>query len=290
MKFIDWKNNFLSKNLRNELKGAPLYAYKVTSEEFLDLNACIKENIKKYLEYFDTNLIFVSSSEFPQLFVLYAAIWWQREYDGSGMAWEPIFKSIGLNSSDLNSNTRSEFIKSGFHQWNLKLNNDIGNLKFIGNIASQGGLPLKLIAAGHGNLNRLLNRVLKDVVSLAFPDHQSVHSIIESHKNELPRSYRQKEIFSLLAEIIITFLKLKVDAKLDSANNAIEKLNQFEAHWRDRFPLPMDDENAKGVLERFIKDGIKIKAEKAKFNLRALLKIEFYSKPEKYSHRNLNLP
>lgn len=267
MKFIDWKNNFLSKNSRNELKGAPLYAYKVTSEEFLDLNACIKENIKKYLEYFDTNHIFVSSTEFPQLFVLYAAIWWQREYDGSGMAWEPIFKSIGLNSSDLNSNTRSEFIKSGFHQWNLKLNNDIGNLKFIGNIASQGGLPLKLIATGHGNLNRLLNRVLKDVVNLAFPDYQSVNGIIESHKNELPRSYRQKEIFSLLAEIIITFLRLKTDAKLDSATNAIEKLNQYESQWRERFPLPMDDENAKGVLERFIKDGIKIKAEKAKFNL-----------------------
>lgn len=267
MKFIDWKNNFLSKNLRNELIGAPLYAYKVTSDEFLELKVCIKDNIKKYLEYFDTNLIFVSSSEFPQLFVLYAAIWWQREYDGSGMAWEPIFKSIGLNSSDLNSNTRSSFIKSGFQQWNLKLNNDIGNLKFIGNIASQGGLPLKLIAAGHGNLNRLLNRVLKDVVSLAFPDHQSVNGIIESHKNELPRSYRQKEIFSLLAEIIITFLRLKADAKLESASNAIEMLNQFEVNWRDRFPLPMDDENAKGVLERFIKDGIKIKAEKAKFNL-----------------------
>ena len=267
MNLSQWKKNFLEKNSRSDIQGAPLYAYKVSSEEFLDLKVCLSENIDLYLKHYDINYIFQISKDFPQLFVLYAAIWWQREYDGSGMAWEPIFNSVGINSSKLNSNIRSEAIETGFRLWSLKLNNDIGNLKFIGNIASQGGLPLKLIAAGHGNLNRLLNRVLKDVVGLAFPDHQSVNGIIESHKNELPRSYRQKEIFSLLAEIIITFLKLKADAKLDSSSNAIEKLNQFEAKWRDRFPLPMDDENAKGVLERFIRDGIKIKAEKAKFNL-----------------------
>lgn len=267
MNLSQWKINFLAKNSRSDIQGAPLYSYKVSSEEFLDLKVCLSENIDLYLKHYDINYVFHISKDFPQLFVLYAAIWWQREYDGSGMAWEPIFNSVGINSSELNSNIRSGAIEKGFQLWSLKLNKDIGNLKFIGNIASQGGLPLKLIATGHGNLNRLLNRVLKDVVSLAFPDHQSVNGIIESHKNELPRSYRQKEIFSLLAEIIITFLRLKADAKLDSASNAIERLNQFEVNWRDRFPLPMDDENAKGVLERFIKDGIKIKAEKAKFNL-----------------------
>lgn len=267
MNLSQWKINFLAKNSRSDIQGAPLYAYKVSSEEFLDLKECLSENIDLYLKHYDINYVFHISKDFPQLFVLYAAIWWQREYDGSGMAWEPIFNSVGINSSELNSNIRSGAIEKGFQLWGLKLNKDIGNLKFIGNIASQGGLPLKLIATGHGNLNRLLNRVLKDVVSLAFPDHQSVNGIIESHKNELPRSYRQKEIFSLLAEIIITFLRLKADAKLESASNAIERLNQFEVNWRDRFPLPMDDENAKGVLERFIKDGIKIKAEKAKFSL-----------------------
>ncbi|MDP1765568.1 MAG: STY4851/ECs_5259 family protein [Methylotenera sp.] len=267
MNLSQWKINFLAKNSRSDIQGAPLYAYKVSSEEFLDLKVCLSENINLYLKHYDINYVFHISKDFPQLFVLYAAIWWQREYDGSGMAWEPIFNSVGINSSELNSNIRSGAIEKGFQLWSLKLNKDIGNLKFIGNIASQGGLPLKLIATGHGNLNRLLNRVLKDVVSLAFPDHQSVNGIIESHKNELPRSYRQKEIFSLLAEIIITFLRLKADAKLESSSNAIEKLNQFEVNWRDRFPLPMDDENAKGVLERFIQDGIKIKAEKAKFSL-----------------------
>lgn len=267
MNLSQWKKNFLEKNSRSELSGAPMYAYKVTSDEFLDLKACLVENVSIYTDHYDINDIFKKSSDFPQLFILYAAIWWQREYDGSGMEWKPIFNSIGIKSSELNSNTRSEAIEKGFQLWNLNLNNDIGNLKFIGNIASQGGLPLKLIAAGHGNLNRLLNRVLKDVVNLAFPDYQSVNGIIESHKNELPRSYRQKEIFSLLAEIIITFLRLKTDAKLDSASNAIEKLNQYESQWRERFPLPMDDDNAKGVLERFIQDGIKIKAEKAKFSL-----------------------
>jgi hypothetical protein len=267
MNLLQWKNDFLSKNSRNDLLGAPLYAYKVTSKEFSELRECLQTNIWEYLSVYDINEICKKSAEFPRLFVLYAAIWWQREYDGTGMSWEPILFSIGLDSSSLDSNVRSDTIKKGFRQWELKLNTDIGNLKFIGNIASQGGLPLKLIATGHGNLNRLLNRVLKDVVSLAFPDHQSVNGIIESHKLDLPRSYRQKEIFSLLAEIIITFLRLKEDAKLETATNAIDRLNQFESNWRDRFPLPMDDENAKGVLERFIQDGIKIKAEKAKFSL-----------------------
>lgn len=167
----------------------------------------------------------------------------------------------------LNSNTRSEAIEKGFKSWGLTLNNDIGNLKFIGNIASQGGLPLKLIAAGHGNLNRLLNRVLKDVINLAFHDQSGVQDIIESHKNELPKSYRQKEVFSLLANVIITFINLKNEANLNTSTNAIDKLDQYNSNWRERFPLPMDDENARGVLERFIRDGLKVKAEKQKFTL-----------------------
>ena len=281
MKFVEWRESFLSKKNRLKLRGelfdgAPLYRYKMSALEFVELKDCLKTNLKSYLSVYDIEDISNRSAEFAPLFVLYAANWWQREYDGTGMNWEPIFTSIGVNYDTLPSNTRSQMIKRGFTYWNLKLNSDIGNLKFIGNIASQGGLPLKLIASDKsGNLNRLLKRTLKEVVSLAFPDKQSIVAMIESHQLELPKSYRQSLIYDLLAEIISTFIHLKNEANLASASNPIEKLNQFNPNWRDGFPLPMDDENAKGVLERFVQEGSRIKAERQKFALKFSRAIRF---------------
>lgn len=273
MDFKDWRNRFVTTNNREQLlgkwpSGSPLYAYKMSALEFDELRKCLIHNIRLYLATYKIDHICQRSKYFPPLFVMYASMWWQREYDGTGMNWDPIFLSIGLDYSTLNSNTRSEMINKGFESWNLRLNHAIGNLKFIGNIAAQGGLPLKLIASDKsGNLNSLLRRTVKEVINLAFPDKQSIAVMIEAHQSELPKSYRQSLIYDLLAEIINTFLHLKNEANLVESNNPIEKLNQFNPNWRDGFPLPMDDENAKGVLERFIKDGIKIKAEKAKFNL-----------------------
>lgn len=273
--FKEWREGFLSKNDRKALVGefsegeigSPLYAYKMNADEFTSLQACLSTNLKNYLPIYSINEICHRSVSFSPLFVLYAANWWQREYDGTGMSWDPIFTSIGIDYEDLNSLTRSEMVKTGFREWNLILNNDFGGLVYLGNIASQGGLPLKLIAVGRGNLNRLLTRVLKDTVNLGFPDEKSVLSIIESHRGELPKSYRQPLIFSLLAEIIITFINLKNDANLSGASNPLEKLDQYKSNWRDSFPLPMDSEHARGVLERFILDGAKIKADKPAFSL-----------------------
>lgn len=281
MKFAEWREVFLAHNNRQNLRaelfnGSPLYTYKMSALEFSELKSCLASNLQTYLKIYDINDICSRSTEFPPLFVLYAANWWQREYDGTGMNWDPIFTSIGINYSALNSNTRSQMIKKGFGYWNLTLNNDIGNLKFIGNIASQGGLPLKLIASDkNGNLNRLLKRTLKEVVGLVFPNKQSIFAIIEAHQYDLPRSYRQPLIFDLLAEIIHTFLHLKNEAKLDGSENPLEKLNQFNASWRDSFPLPMDDQNAKGVLERFVQEGAHIKAEKQKLTLKLERYIKF---------------
>jgi hypothetical protein len=149
MKFVEWREAFLAKNNRRNLRresfnGSPLYTYKMSALESSELQSCLESNLQTYLKIYDINDICSRSTEFPALFVLYAANWWQREYDGSGMSWDPIFTAIGINYSALNSNTRSQMIKKGFGYWHLTLNNDIGNLKFIGNIASQGGLPLKL--------------------------------------------------------------------------------------------------------------------------------------------------
>jgi hypothetical protein len=279
MKFIEWREGFLSKQNRHNLRvigGVPLYSYKMSALEFAELQQCLVSNLRLYLDRFDINDICAKSTEFPALFVLYASNWWQREYDGSGMNWEPIFSSIGVDYSTLESNTRSQMIKRGFAYWNLTLNYDIGNLKFIGNIASQGGLPLKLIASDKsGNLNTLLKRTLKEVINLAFPEKQSITSIIEAHQGELQKSYRQPLIYELLAEIINTFLHLKAEANLAGSTSPIEKLNQFNPNWRDSFPLPMDDQNAQGVLERFVQEGARIKAERQRFVLKLDRSIKF---------------
>src|SRR5207247_151330 len=81
-----------------------------------------------------------------------------------------------------------------------------------------------------------------------------VHEWVRSLAGHLPRTYRQDEIYALLADVILTVLRLKQEANLTSAAGAIDALNQFAPEWRDRFPIPVEDIQAQGLIEQLIQD------------------------------------
>ena len=95
--------------------------------------------------------------------MLYAAEWWRQRYDGSGFAWDPILRDIGVSLDSWNPNQRSQCIKNGLTEWGLRLNETPG-MRYIGTIALQGGLPMKLLAQAKGPLGRLLRGVLREAI------------------------------------------------------------------------------------------------------------------------------
>nr|WP_243367478.1 STY4851/ECs_5259 family protein [Fundidesulfovibrio soli] len=235
----------------------PLYAYRLTGEEFLSLEELLKSVLTQFGQrlhcgFSAIELTAQHISGFPALFVLYAAEWWRRRYYGSGFAWEPILHDLGSDTSGWTHLRRSICVTSGLQEWGLSLRDSVG-LRYIGTIALQGGLPMRLLSDAKGALGRLLRCVLKEAVKAQVTSLE-IQTWVRSLGHYLPRTYRQSEIFVLLADVITTVLTLKVQAQLNQSAGSIEELDKRVPGWRDRFPLSIEDAEAQRLIEQLIKD------------------------------------
>jgi hypothetical protein len=255
-----FKANFLAKRGCSRATGEPLYSYRVAKDEFLALQSGLQAFLFEESKRCRLGEIAKRESWFPALFVLYSAEWWRREYDGSGWTWEPIVGSLGAPQDDWTLSRRSLCVETGLADWKIRLSNS-GGFRYLGSIALQGGLPMKLLAAAQGNIGRVLTRVMHHAASSNVGESE-IEEWVESLATYLPHTYRQTEIYRLLAQVITTVLALKRNAGLDSAEAAIAKLDATDPEWRNKFPLPIEDDQARGLLERLVKDAASVRAER----------------------------
>lgn len=263
--FSDWKRGLLASRGLDKPDGRALYQYRVAEAEFLELEGLLREWLGQLLHRFDLGRI-TRLSGFPALFVLYAAEWWRRRYDGFHWSWEPILRDLNANPDDWSVSQRSECVERGLREWGLEPRLT-GGLRFLGSVAVQGGLPLRLLAEARGRIGVLLSQVLKQAGGSRVTQRDLL-TWVESLQNNLPASYRQPAIFSLLAEVAWTVIQLKEQAGLTpDLEDAIACLDREIPAWRDRFPLPIDDHHARALLEQLVRDAARVRAERPKVTL-----------------------
>lgn len=156
-----WKRELLSLRSLAQQDGRPLYRYRLTEAEFGALETLLRDNLRTRtpLVRFDLKNI-TGQAGFPALFVLYGAEWWRRRYDGSGFSWDPILEDLGADPRQWPAGERSDCVRSGLRAWGLQLR-ESGGLRFLGTVAVQGGLPLRLLAEARGGIGQVLRRVLQ---------------------------------------------------------------------------------------------------------------------------------
>lgn len=253
----EWKRLFLQGRSLERPNGAPLYSYRMKLEEFEHLEKLLRERVKAYMKLASLTDIAENVTNFPALFVLYAAEWWHRRYDGSGWSWEPIMADLGLTAADWGPMQRGMCVEKGLQDWSLHLTQSRG-LRYLGSIAFHGGLPMELLASARGSLGRVLGRVLL-LATTGDVSAKDVQDWIRSLANELPHAYRQSEIYLLLAEVILTVLRLRESAKLTSSDGAIAALDRYDPEWRNQFPMPIEDVHAQSLIDRLMRDAAKEK-------------------------------
>ncbi|MDR1063831.1 MAG: STY4851/ECs_5259 family protein [Azoarcus sp.] len=256
--FVDWKRKLLSRHQLTRPDRRDLYQYRLTEEEFNDLKCLMHKWLNK-LSRFDLSRI-SRLKEFSGLFVLYAAEWWRRRFDGSHWSWDPILRAVGADPKEWTALQRSECVRLGLEDWYLALREN-GGLRFLGNIAVQGGLPLKLLAEARGKIGQLLSQVLKQAGNSSIMQADLL-AWVESLQGSLPKSYRQAAVYTLLADVAWNVLRLKEEAGLTSSADAIPELDRQISGWRERFPLPMEDAHARGLIEQLVRDAASVRIER----------------------------
>lgn len=250
--FKIFKDSLLQRHDLPSPDGRALYEYRLTAEEF--------HKLKEVLRRFQPDQV-LQFTEFSALFVLYASEWWRRRYDGSGFSWEPILRSLDVDPEIWTPTQRSQCVKEGLAAWCLPLRKH-GGLRFLGTVAVQGGLPLRLLSEARGGIGRLLSRVLQlaEGGEVAGPE---IKGWVESLRKWLPESYRQDIIYELLAQMILFALKLKQEAEL-SSGDAVAVLDRKIPGWKDRFPVTMESDHARMLVEQLVRDAANVRIRRVK--------------------------
>lgn len=128
--------DILSSRDLERVSGAPLYSYKLTDGEYSSLQTSLIDSLRK--SHIESYIPKSMSSEWAGAFVMYAAEWWRKEFNGGHWSWEPIFKSLNIQDTDLAANQRNTLIEAGFRFWRRPvLCNGQGRM-FLGTVAVEG--------------------------------------------------------------------------------------------------------------------------------------------------------
>lgn len=236
----DWIRDFLrSRNLERPDARA-LYAYRCTAQEFATLNETLKQS---------TPLGNPPGNVVIRAFVLYAAEWWQRQYDGRHWAWEPLLASIdwySVNYPDL-----YEPVRKAWRWWKVDLVRLPTSIRYLGTFACQGGLPLALVGEAGSRVALYLRAVLNHTTAY----RQFVEDPIDLARDQQhllrPPTLRRDYVFRLAADLIEAVLDLQSDAQDEDPLNA---LDQARPDWRRSMPLDLEDERARDLLTGLLRE------------------------------------
>ena len=270
--FADWKRKLLSCRNLERPDCRALYQYRVTEAEFAELESLLREWLGRLLTRYDLGKV-TQLTGFSALFVLYAAEWWRRRFDGGHWSWDPILIDLKADPDGWSQCQRSACVEIGLRDWRLDVKRT-GGLRFLGSVAVQGGLPLQLLAQARGKIGVLLSQVLKQAGGTSITQNDLL-TWVESLQGTLPKSYRQPVIFALLADVAWTVICLKEQAGLTATTDAIARLDMLVSNWREQFPLPVDDDHARGLIEQLIRDVAKVKTEHQAATLPVERQLEF---------------
>jgi len=250
MKPIEWVNSLLKRHGLMRPDGRPLYQYRVTDDEYIELTKALKLSALLGVN----NIIDLLS--WDAAFVIYASEWWRREYDGQ-WGWRGLFEAVDINYTDLTIGRRNLLIETGLQRWRREIRSNNGIRQLLGTIATEGGLPLHQLADSGGWLEDILKPVLRKHVARDI----SVSLLIENYQGLIPKSYRSVEINQILADIIHSIVHLRQEHQLMDKERPLKWLDEKQPDWRELFPIPIDNESGRTLLRGLVDVASKAKKE-----------------------------
>jgi hypothetical protein len=262
----DWLKYFL---FHKQQDGRALYRYRMSDDEFASLQDMLEisaafgvEGISKF-------------SGWNATFVIYAAEWWRRNYDGGEWSWEKIFVSFDADANGISAAQRKLIVELGLNYWQRPVRVINGRARYIGTIATEGGLPVKLLHSANNALSEVFKHAIPRYLRLPNADIIDAIHIIADNAHHLPQN---DAIYAILADMLCLVAALKTDYQLADKDKPVEYLNQTVPDWQAQFPLPISDPIALELLSEMINTAVQMESTAA-YELRGN-KLTFTSTPK----------
>lgn len=241
MEIATWINQFLSDRGLEKPDGRPLYAYKTTAEEYRHLRTFLQMHSRMGLSH--------GHIGYARAWLLFAAEWWRQEYAGGPWRWKPLCEAAG--QIDISYNQTIQLVNAGQQHWGLPQITQEGGKKYLGFVAVNGGLPMRLIESAQGGLSNLLRMVTQQALRYGFGDEQ-LRQAIESQAELLPRSYQQTPVYELLEKIVSVVIQLRANHGLSDVDDPLETLKQVNPDWENLFPITLDSQAAESLVKGLV--------------------------------------
>ena len=245
-----WLLAFLKRRNLDRSDARMLFAYNMTRDESVSLQAVLSDALLRSGGV--ETLAAPNRAPGPAAaFVLYAAEWWKNQYEGGVWDWTPIVDGLGGRAASFSQQLRSDFVTRGLDFWGLRPLDE--GRRFIGAIAVNGGIPMKLLAHGSGKLAQMLLYALTQADRYQW-SHGQVRDALNERQLMLPGSYRQPAIFELLAQFVAAVLALKAECRLEGMSDPVAYLDNEVPDWRSRFPVSLESEAAQSLLTGLVRE------------------------------------
>lgn len=237
--------DILSSRQLTQVTGAPLYSYKLINSEYFRLQQSLMDSLRgKSIECYVSASM---SSEWAGAFVMYAAEWWRKEFTGGHWSWDPLFRSLNVQEGEINASQRNRLIAAGFRFWRRPvLSNGQGRM-FLGSVAIEGGLPLKLITDPNSKLANYFEQVIRNFGKFTLSKPNAV-AIAQAHDHWIAASFRTEAVYTVVGSIAEVIYELTDTYGLDEQADPLRFLDAVAPNWTDKLPLSIETETAKGLL------------------------------------------
>lgn len=253
-----WLAQFLF--MRGHFKGPTaqsLYQYQVEAKEYADL----ADVLKLHRDQQHHNLF---GATWASAFCLYVAERFRRDYDGSdeGWSWIPIERALECSLGSQSS--RAKLVRQGLGYWKrpIRRYEDSHHQSWLGSLALEGGLPWPLVQSDRHGFGRAVRRGLKYHYRTEG-GRISTADLIADVEDTLPKVFRNLDTRHLLAGVVEQLMALVKRHPLTNVADPAAYLDSHEKRWREVFPIPLDENNARTLINDWLRDADKSHRERA---------------------------
>jgi hypothetical protein len=209
-------------------------------------------NLQKKLIKRRLSLNAAPSREIAGQFVLWAAEWFRRSYDGTGQRWHALGQVLGIA---LEQHEWRRLTDQGMAFWKIppfKLN---GIHHRLAAIARQGGFPIAAIEAD-GWAARFLEALVASLAAMPPTDVDGAVTMADRLIGAVPETWRSRELLVVAAELAIEVVRLRRLAEADGVPAGALVSAWLDRHipeWRDDLPLSVGNEAARALIDGLLR-------------------------------------
>lgn len=238
-----WLSEFLlNRELFTGPHGKPLYSYQVSEEEYKSLLELLKQQLRRS----DNPL---HAMHLGACFCLFVSEQYRRNYNSS-WSWSGAEAELGIS---LTPQQRAELTNDGLAYWKRPIRYRDSGRDWLGSLFTEGGLPWPLVQSESHGFGRAVRRGIKYFFQTQG-NRRTTADLMLDFEEDLPAAFRTLETIGLLAGIVNQLMYLVEHYPLKDQQDPASYLDHHTPGWTDAFPIPLDESNARTLLNDWLRD------------------------------------